>query len=396
MKQEQRSIIERGQVALKEEKVLVTSGEKKASVRKETNAVSGMRVTIMPKKPEHTAATLSEPSFSRGRSESKKRSIQGKSNHGASLSDNRAVNFHKTETGCKAGDKCLFPHDKVDEQPNQKPKKGYYTQKRRESDDKNAVAIVKIVPQFVCVLQDSNALVAQRGKQFRRNPMQKGLGSSRKVRFTQFYATSSKYPGKERTIAWKNTSQTSTSAKSFEARLGTLPKTFTSSKKGQSYILLTLEPEKREFVVDSIASMHMVSKRDLDSTELETMRISRSPVQTREEATVHVKELDSFVTVTLREEIPAVPSLGKLCEYHGYTYHWTSGQKLTSHQKGQENRLQHIQLCTIRGSWFISEFFPNYTFTYFFVIFVKGFPSHLMNFQWGREQKWNRFRVSTV
>ena len=47
--------------------------------------------------------------------------------------------------------------------------------------------------------------------------------------------------------------------------------------------------------------MHMVSKRDLDSAELETMRTSRSPtvvmtangeVQTREEATVHVKELD--------------------------------------------------------------------------------------------------------
>ena len=184
-------------MALKEEKVLVTSGEKKASVRKETNAVCGMRVTIMPKKTEHTAATLSEPSFSRGRGESKKKSIQGKSNHGASLSDNRAVNFPKTETGCKDGDKCLFPHDKVDEQPNQKPKKDYYTQKRRESDDKNAVAVVKIVPQFVCVLQDSNALVAQRGKQFRGNPMQKGLGSSRKVRFTHFYAMSSKYPEKK-------------------------------------------------------------------------------------------------------------------------------------------------------------------------------------------------------
>ena len=36
-------------MALKEEKVLVTSGKKKASVRKETNAVSGMRVTIVHK-----------------------------------------------------------------------------------------------------------------------------------------------------------------------------------------------------------------------------------------------------------------------------------------------------------------------------------------------------------
>ena len=36
-------------MALKEETVFVTSGKKKASVRKETNAVSGMRVTIVPK-----------------------------------------------------------------------------------------------------------------------------------------------------------------------------------------------------------------------------------------------------------------------------------------------------------------------------------------------------------
>ena len=32
---------------LKEEEVFVTSGEKKGSVRRETNAVSGMRVTIV-------------------------------------------------------------------------------------------------------------------------------------------------------------------------------------------------------------------------------------------------------------------------------------------------------------------------------------------------------------
>ena len=57
----------------------------------------------------------------------------------------------------------------------------------------------------------------------------------------------------------------------------------------------TKEPEEREFVLDSGASMHMVSKKDLSSAALETMRKSRSPttvmtgngeVQAREEATV--------------------------------------------------------------------------------------------------------------
>ena len=37
------------------------------------------------------------------------------------------------------------------------------------------------------------------------------------------------------------------------------------------------EPEETESVVDSGACMHMVSKRDLNSVELETMRTSRSP-----------------------------------------------------------------------------------------------------------------------
>ena len=91
----------------------------------------------------------------------------------------------------------------------------------------------------------------------------------------------------------------------------------------------TIKPKEREFVVDSGASMHMVNKRDLTSAEVETMRISKNPttVQTRREATVYVKELHLFVTVMLLEETPAVLSLGKLCEDHGCTYHWTSGQK---------------------------------------------------------------------
>ena len=114
-----------------------------------------------------------------------------------------------------------------------------------------------------------------------------------------------------------------------EARLGAMPKTYTSSKKKDKAALYfpaeiwvlpaasTKEPEEREFVVDSGASMHMVSKRDLNSAELETMRTSRSPttvmtangeVQTKEEAKVSVKHLDLFVKVMLLEETPAVLS----------------------------------------------------------------------------------------
>ena len=98
----------------------------------------------------------------------------------------------------------------------------------------------------------------------------------------------------------------------------------------------TLKPEEREFVVDSGASMHMISKKDLNSAELETVTTSRSPtivitangeVQTHEEATVYVKELDIFLTMKVLEDTPAVLSLGKLCDEHGYSYEWINGQK---------------------------------------------------------------------
>ena len=38
----------------------------------------------------------------------------------------------------------------------------------------------------------------------------------------------------------------------------------------------TIKPEEREFVVDSGANMHMVSERDLNIAEVETMRMSKN------------------------------------------------------------------------------------------------------------------------
>ena len=39
----------------------------------------------------------------------------------------------------------------------------------------------------------------------------------------------------------------------------------------------TLKPEEREFVVDSGASMHMISKKDLSNAEMDTLTKSCSP-----------------------------------------------------------------------------------------------------------------------
>ena len=58
------------------------------------------------------------------------------------------------------------------------------------------------------------------------------------------------------------------------------------------------------------------------------MVTANGEVQTNEEAKVHVYELDLFVTVQLLKDTLAVLlSLGKVCEEHGYTYEWVSGQK---------------------------------------------------------------------
>ena len=65
------------------------------------------------------------------------------------------------------------------------------------------------------------------------------------------------------------------------------------------------------------------------------MMTSNGEVQNREEATVYVRQYDLLVKVMLFEETPAVLSSEKLCENHGYTYHWISGQKPHLIRNGQ-------------------------------------------------------------
>ena len=82
--------------------------------------------------------------------------------------------------------------------------------------------------------------------------------------------------------------------------------------------------------------MHMISKKDLNSAEMDTLTKSCSPttvitangeVQKHEEATVYVKEFGIFLTMKVLEDTPAILSLGKLCDEHGYSYEWINGQK---------------------------------------------------------------------
>ena len=237
------------------------------------------------------------------------------------------------------------------------------TKSRKKGDDKSAVAIVNSVRQLSCVSQDTepphSATTSREGT--------KVLGPSRRVRFTKAplrhaNIRENKGPSLGK-IHFKIHHQRSPYAINFEDRspgetarqeccargdAWELAKKIHKLKKedkatfyspSEEWILpaaSTIHPEEREFVVDSGASMHMVSKKDLNKAELETVRTSKNPimvvtangeVQTKEEATENVREFDLFVTVMLLENTSAVLSLGKLCEEFEYSYHRTSGQK---------------------------------------------------------------------
>ena len=89
----------------------------------------------------------------------------------------------------------------------------------------------------------------------------------------------------------------------------------------------------------------MLSKKDLTSAEMQSVRLQRRPTtlitangseDTNEEATVCVKDVDLFVTAQLSEDTPPVLSHGPLGEDRGYFFEWTGGQKLKLEKKNKK------------------------------------------------------------
>ena len=110
---------------------------------------------------------------------------------------------------------------------------------------------------------------------------------------------------------------------------------FFSPSENRCFPASTLKPEKREFVVDSGASMHMISKKDLSNAEMDTLTMSCRPTivitANRELAIVYVKELDIFLTMKVLENTSAVLSLGKLCDEKRVLLRMDQWSKTTSH-----------------------------------------------------------------
>ena len=128
----------------------------------------------------------------------------------------------------------------------------------------------------------------------------------------------------------------------------------------------TLKPEEQEFVVDSGASMHMISKKDLSNFDMDTLTKSCSPtvvitangeVQTHEEAVVYVKELDMLLILKVLENTPAVLLFGKLCDENGYCHEWSNCQKPHHIQDGirkvnNSENFVHIVVLGLSNSGF--------------------------------------------
>ena len=85
------------------------------------------------------------------------------------LAPSRVCLNHKSESGCKYGDKCRFRHTEVDGQPSTKSKKG---------GGKVSVALLKKSFQLGCVSQDYDS---------RKSTLRKGrkLGSNHAVKFSK-------------------------------------------------------------------------------------------------------------------------------------------------------------------------------------------------------------------
>ena len=103
--------------------------------------------------------------------------------------------FYKTETGCKAGDKCLFPHYKVGEQPIKKPKKGYlFPQKKRKRRQECSSYFEKCTTIGLRLAR----IGFSKRKTAPGKPDAKSLGINSKSTGHPVYAPSSKYLGKRK------------------------------------------------------------------------------------------------------------------------------------------------------------------------------------------------------
>ena len=364
---------------------------KKASVRRETSAVSDMRMTIMQQKPTPKSAPPSEPPMTRGRSASRKKKRQRQKSDWQNFFDNRAdtiwkvlvrhhlvsigilsnVNSFKLNRDAKQETMCLFPHCKVGKRCCSYCEKLYHSwvvsRKTQRSIRTSETREVSGKPRGV-----------------------KSWDRSGRVRFTQSCATSRKnrlgqiqvkLPHQRSPYAVKFGEQISGKrlkrqrAMRPAARHGTLPENILQAqRKGQGCILFAYrwvefasrihqkKPAEREFCgwIPGQALAYGQQERTLKLCRIGKpwgyRRIRRrwwrptARCKQEKRQTVYVKELDLFVTVMLLEETPAVSFSREALR--GSWEKLTTGpavKKPHLTQNGKRIYCKISKLCTIRS-----------------------------------------------
>ena len=401
--------------------------KKKANVRRKTSAVSGMRGTIVHKNrhqmpPHFLSQQWHEVEVCRGKEVSRAKVIL------VSFLDNRVdtmwkvlarnrlvsigilpnVNSTKQNRDVKQGISVCSSIIRLMNTQTKSRKRATIQQKYEKATTKMQWLSWKLYLRWVASRKTGSYWILKEATKPGETRCKKSLGTDSKSTIHSVYATSSKKGPSLGTIQVKNPHQRSPYAMKFEdrsqeetqrqqrcargkgwnlaERIDKLKEkdmaTFNSP--AEEWVVLaasTKEPAERKFMVDSGASTHVVSKKDLNSAELETMRdiensfdgddSQRRCANQRRSHGIrqrlgHIR--DSYASWRNTRSSVTRKTLRRTRVFSPLDQ-WS---KTTYHQKWQEDRLQHSELCTIRCPWFIDEFLDN-THTFFFNIFITGF-----------------------
>ena len=130
-------------------------------------------------------------------------------------------------------------------------------------------------------------------------------------------------------------------------------------------------------------------------------------LQTHEEATVYVKELDIILSMKVLENTPAVLSLGKLCDENGYSYELINGQKPHLIWNGIRIQCNTENFVSDRGSRLVNKFFLQFsTFNFndtfktgeslFYIFFKLVFVTDYSNIKWQWDLEKERIKVKLI
>ena len=199
---------------------------------------------------------------------------------------------YMSETGCECGRTCFFRHVEAEEKPRKKSKKG---------GAKGSVASLKDSTQLVCVSQDSytrKSILREEGTWGSKHAVKFSKGTWHQIKIRERKGPSDgliqKCEPRERSLCapkFEERSHVENLRQEGCARRAAwdLSKniykfknadktTFNSPIKARVMPAPTSKcPEEREFVVDSGASVHMMSEKDVSSDELDAVRRSRNP-----------------------------------------------------------------------------------------------------------------------